>query len=491
MRAESERRRERLDTLAIILLVLLCTAYTFPRWADWNQNSRFDLTFAMVEEGSLTIDCCVENTGDYALFEGHTYTDKAPGLSFAAVPAYVLWKAIGAVGLDAAANRMASGAAVQGTLRPGGSGLRADKMRFATALTFATLVTVALPAALASGLMFHFLAAFSTQRGYRIAVTFAYALATSAFAYSNAFYAHQFVAALLFTAFVLLFTLTAGRLVAARLTAVGLLLGLALISEYPAVLIAGVLIGYALFRLHSETRVDLKQSAWLALGMLPPLLAAAAYHLAIFHTPWPVAYRYSALWQARHSVGFISISTPQLEALWGITFSPFRGLFFMSPVLLLSLWGGWYLWQQRAHRPALLVSAAAVTAFLAFNSASVMWWGGFAVGPRYLLPAIPFLAWPLVGFLARHGSTTWGRGLFTALALVSIAITWSLTLAGQQFPEDSHRFPLLEYSWPLLQQGNVARNAGTVLGFSGWASLALLALAVALVVTGWLRVTRR
>jgi hypothetical protein len=484
------RRREGIDLFGIVALVLLCTTYTFPRWADWNQNSRFDLTRAMVDHGTLSIDCCVDNTGDYAEFEGHTYSDKAPGLAFIAVPPYALWNIISRYGLGAAANRLAQGNAVQGTLRAGGTGIRDDKMAVATALTVATFFSVAVPAALCGALLFHFLGRFSAQRWMRIAVALTYALTTIAFSYSNAFYAHQLVAALLFAAFVLLFTLDT-RVLRLRCAGVGLLLGLALISEYPTVLIVVVLLVYAAYQVGRDPRRAPTALGWIAVGMLPPVLGAAAYHLVIFHTPWPVAYRYSALWQERHTVGFISITVPHLDALWGITFSAYRGLFFVSPVLLLSLWGFWELWRQRVHRPEVMASLAAAVSFLAFNSASVMWWGGFAVGPRYLIPMLPFLAWPLVGFLARHATAPWRVGLFGFLALVSLIMTWSLSLAGQHFPEDTHRFPLIDYAWPHLLQGNLARNVGTLLGLSGLMSLAPLAAACAALGTTWWALTRR
>jgi hypothetical protein len=530
------RRRERLDALGVIAVVLLCTTYTFPRWADWNQNSRFDLTRAIVDEGTLSIDCCVANTGDYALFEGRAYSDKAPGLSVLAVAPYVLWNTISRYGLGAAANRLAHSDAVQGTLRAGGTGIRDDKMAVATALIVATFFTVALPAALASALLFHFLATFTADRGSRIAVALTYALATIAYPYSNAFYAHQLVAALLFAAFVSLFTLPRARHIALRLVAIGFLLGLALVSEYPTALIVAVLLVYAAYQMrrgsmltpasnpgplrHSRAGGNPSESTagvfqmdprlrgddgtrswsakpvtttlgWIAAGMLPPLLGAAAYHLAIFHTPWPVAYRYSALWQERHAVGFISITYPHLGALWGITFSPYRGLFAISPVLLLSLWGLWDLWQRRAQRAAVAVSTAAVTSFLAFNSASAMWWGGFAVGPRYLMPMLPFLAWPLIAFLDRSATTRWHGWLFGVLAVASLLITWSLSLAGQHFPEDTHLFPLLDYAVPQLWQGNLARNVGTLLGLSGWLSLAPLVIACSALGGTWWALTRR
>lgn len=78
----------RRDGLTIFLILLACYAYFLPRWADWNQNSRFDLVRAIVEKGTLAIDDYAANMGDHATINGHIYSDKAPGLSFAAVPIY-------------------------------------------------------------------------------------------------------------------------------------------------------------------------------------------------------------------------------------------------------------------------------------------------------------------------------------------------------------------------------------------------------------------
>jgi hypothetical protein len=81
---------ERRVTLLIFITLALAYAFVFPRWLDWNANARFDLSAAIVEQGTLTIDAYGQNTGDYALFNGHRYIDKAPGLSFVGVPVYFL-----------------------------------------------------------------------------------------------------------------------------------------------------------------------------------------------------------------------------------------------------------------------------------------------------------------------------------------------------------------------------------------------------------------
>ncbi len=77
----------RRQPLLIAVILLLCYMYVLPRWADWSQNSRLDLVMALVEQRSVIIDDYVANTGDYAFYRGHAYSDKAPGPVFLALPA--------------------------------------------------------------------------------------------------------------------------------------------------------------------------------------------------------------------------------------------------------------------------------------------------------------------------------------------------------------------------------------------------------------------
>jgi hypothetical protein len=78
------RRRPQLP---LFLLVFGVYAY-FYQAGGWNQNSRFDLTRAIVEHHTIAIDAFADNTGDKAQREGHWFSDKAPGLSLLAVPPY-------------------------------------------------------------------------------------------------------------------------------------------------------------------------------------------------------------------------------------------------------------------------------------------------------------------------------------------------------------------------------------------------------------------
>jgi branched-subunit amino acid ABC-type transport system permease component len=63
------------------------------------------------------------------------------------------------------------------------------------------------------------------------------------------------------------------------------------------------------------------------------------------------------------------------------------------------------------------------------------------------------------------------RVLSTVLFAWSLIATWGLTLAGQAFPPDTLRNPLVEYAWPNWQMGNIARNLGMFLHLTSAASL--------------------
>src|SRR5216117_1030718 len=81
MEPASSRRR----AIILALTIFVSFAY-FYEGGGWNQNTRFDLVRAIVENGTVRIDLYHENTGDKAHVGTHFYMDKAPGASLAAVP---------------------------------------------------------------------------------------------------------------------------------------------------------------------------------------------------------------------------------------------------------------------------------------------------------------------------------------------------------------------------------------------------------------------
>ena len=444
--------RESRLTALLFLTLLVCCVYFLPRWADPNQNSRLDMVIAVVEDGTFQIDEYVANTVDYAKVGDHYYSDKAPGAAFLGIPVYAALKLLLDQPLPASLlTRLAHNPALQATLREGGSGLLTSKIRFAIAQVALTFAASALPTALLGALLYRLLARFTARPRPRIAAVLGYGLLTPAFTYAGAFYGHQLSAACLFAAFYLLFTAppVAG---VRRLLAVGFLLGYSVVTEYPSALIVGILFLYALHRLADKRRI-----LWV---ILPGALVAAGwmtYNTALFGGPLALGYGYSELWQEQHHTGFMSLTLPHLDALWGITFGSFRGLFFISPVLLLAVPGFYRFARRQAWRAEFLVCLWAGLSFLLFNGSSVMWQGGYAVGPRYLVPMLPFLALPLALFAEGWGRHGWTRVLIIALSVWSFLVVWAETIGGQQFP-DYTRNPLFRYSLPRLLAGDIARK---------------------------------
>ena len=467
------------QSVVLFVAILVCCAYFFPRWADWNQNSRFDLVIAMVDDHSLTIDKYVANTGDYAYFDGHYYSDKAPGMAFFGAPIYAAFRAL-VPATVAARLAVTHNPALGATLRTPGAEPEPESAYFFLALALTTFLVVAVPSAALGVVFLRMAGLFGLTRRQSLAATVLYALATIAFPYANAFIGHQTSAVLLFAAFALLFAIRRAALSRLWIVAAGFLLGLAAITEYPTVLIGAVVGLYALLTLARPRDTLIR----LAVGAAPALLMLAAYDYATFGTLLPVGYAYSPLWADVHRVGFLSLTYPRPDALWGITFSAHRGLFFLSPFLLFAVPGYFRLWQKRDRRAEFWVLLLAPLSFFFFNASSAMWDGGFAVGPRYLVPSLPFLA-----IAAGIGiSRAWSRSLLRPI--VALTVAWSLlavsaeTIAGQSFPDYTAN-PLFDLSLPTLAAGDIARNVGMVFGLAGFASLAplilLLAIALSLV----------
>jgi hypothetical protein len=486
MKRISSHRNE----ILLFLALLVSFTYFFPRWADPNQNSRLNMVFAVVEDGTFQIDRFVENTVDYAEYNGHYYSDKAPGMAFLGIPVYKVMKTfLDLPWMDGLMIRLSNSSAFQSTLREGGSGIYAEKVKFALAQVVLSFLLSALPTALSGVLIYSASKRITPDAGPRAAAVIGYALLTPVFAYANAFYGHMLAAALLFGAFYIAWT---GRkpLSLISLAAIGALLAYAFVTEYPSFLVAGIIVIYSLYQLYRTK--TLTRAVWM---VIPAALIGAGwlwYNNSVFGGPLKLGYSGSTLWEAQHSTGFMSLTWPHWEAAWGMSFGVFRGLFVLSPLLLLAV-PGFVLWfRSKKLRAEAWVSLLSVLVFLLFNASSIMWWGGFSIGPRYLLPALPFAALGLVFVFAAWGRLLWMKMLAGLTFAWSAAATWGMSLAGQAFPPDTIRNPYTGYLLPNWLEGNLARSFGTILGLQGLSSLApLLLVLAALALIGWLYGRRR
>jgi hypothetical protein len=483
MKNNSWINQDRLNQTLLVFVLLISFLYFLPRWADQNTNSRMDMIVAVVENGTFQIDPYVQNTVDFARVGAHYYSDKPPGAALLGIPVYaVLRLALKSPFLGPLVTHLSANPAFQATLNASGTGISEDKVRIAISQVAVTYLVATLPTLLLALLLYRLLRQMKVQPGVSLFTVMAYGLLTPAFAYANNFYSHQLSAALLFAAFYLSFN-RQKIAQAGKLLLIGFLIGYAVISEYQVVLIAGILFLYTFYQLF-------RSGNWLKIGwvLLTGLIIMAGwmvYNTLIFGGPFNLSYAYSADWTAQHQTGFMSLTYPHLDALWGMTFSLFRGLFLLSPLLLLAFPGLIIWWKNKAFRTELVVVLAIILAMGLFNSSSVMWWGGFAIGPRYFLPAVPFMTLPLGVFLSQNLKKIWASILTAVLAALSLVSTWGLTLAGQSFPPDTIFDPYTAYMIPNWQSGNIARNLGTLLGFHGVSSLVPLAITLLLAALAW------
>jgi hypothetical protein len=115
-----------------------------------------------------------------------------------------------------------------------------------------------------------------------------------------------------------------------------------------------------------------------------------------------------------NTFGYGAFVSP-FRGLYGLIFGAGKGVLFFMPVLVLSsLLSKSFL---RENRMLFWMVASAVIFRVLFIAARSDWHGGFCLGPRYLVMAIPFFLIPLAFWLKTHEQTGFARA-FGAISLV-------------------------------------------------------------------------
>jgi hypothetical protein len=428
-------------------------------------------TRAIVDFGELDLNRAMRiygAIGDLSVVGGRFYPSKAPLMSFAAVPVYAVLRAFN-----------------------GGTPGSVPEIP----LVFWSRLILTVAPTLAMLVLLQRLLATYVPAEIADAVTLVYALGTLAFSYSLLFMSHQTTAVLLFAAFFVVWRARNGpahREV--RLVGAGTLAALAVAAEYTSALCAGLLVGYVVLLSAPRTarRVLLDGGAFAA-GALPVLGLLMLYHARVFGGPLETGYRHLAdvAYQPWHQGGFLGIKLPEGRALVLSFFSPLRGLFALSPVLLAGAAGLPLLW-SRGAADAQLRALAVFTSLLAAGylyftaSFSYASWG-WTTGPRHLTGLVPFLMLPLALVIARSRGRQSGA-IVAGLALASILVTGALTSINY-IPDDvSDAFFGLFI--PLTTRNDVVPSVLNILGlvnpWGGWISLALILAGATFVV--WLLV---
>lgn len=462
---EREGMMSELRGLRVLLAAyLFVSAAYFMPGASWHPVSRFALTRAIVELHSFEITRFADSTGDRAQVGDRFFSDKAPIPSLLAVPAYAVFYAVAKQ-----RHRLPAFEAL------GPPDMRAERVRvspaFRTGLYVCSLSTSGLAGALLGVALFELLRRRVRPRA-AVAGSIATVLGTPLFVYSTSFFGHTIAAAFLLGAFAL--TVTGPRaLVPKRVALSGAFLALAIGTEYLCVVPAAILAVYVVARARAAER--LRGAAWLALGALPPVAIVAAYHQICFGAPWRTGYSFVTLpvFARGHAQGLLGLSYPKLGAVFGLLLGRARGLFYLAPVTgvgVVALALGWY----RARDKELAVAGAAFLALLLANASYYMWDGGWATGPRHLVPAVAFIG---LGIGLAFDAPRWRVAAF----LTACASTWVMVMtAAVALEAPTHGDAIFGYLVPALEAGKIARisgasNLGLQLGLPrAWSALPAL-----------------
>lgn len=460
--------------IVLFALVWFSCAW-FGSWElNANNATRLFAAVSLVEDGDATIDEFAPLTIDKAMFGGHVYLDKPPGMTLMALPA--VWLADAVTGERSAQ----FGAAPAG---PGFERFLRLRTRLAAASGPAVLT------ALAAVMLFDMALGLTGSASAGLFAALGYALGTPVWGWSTTLLGHAVVADCYAIALWAIWrgTRDAEGGIGYALVA-GASLGWAVVVEHQAVLAGAVIAGWAAWR--AWNRAD----RWRLIGVavaagIAAIVPLGVYNVLAFGTPFRVGYSGVVGWEGMQQ-GLFGLGVPRLRVLQSILFSFRLGLIWVAPVLVLTPLGLWFWLRDRRMRDVAVMAALSALVVLLVNAAYVYWDGGNTTGPRFAIPAVAPLALGLAAEWMRSGS----RGERTAMALVlalSIAINAAIASADI-FAPPLTAFPV----WQWVIAGNFANGyLRTVpsewFGWSAWAGFCWWAV-LALPAIGWLawRVSR-
>ncbi len=403
----------RRNTGLFFLLVLLLSSWHIDHGRNDSTVSRAAMVAAIVEEGTLRIDRFQELTGDKSLINGHYYSDKAPLPALLIVPVY--WSIVHTGLYDPTGRALLDGP----LLMLGGF--------FAGSLPFALLATLAWRRS----------ASLITLRR-PAAITAAAFIGSFLFGYTGNFNAHLLAACFL--------VLALAAWEKEHMSLCGTFSAAAVSCEYPLLLFP-VYWSVLLATTQGTFRSRVERIARFVFGGLPMLLLLLWHNASITGDPLSLGYQHEANYTfMRDGFGF---SWPQWEALRGLTFSSYRGVFFYAPVMIALT----FVWL--ANRPtmsALLLSPVIVPSvlLLLLISSYAMWWGGWSFGPRHLIGMAAALLYRGLPLLVGHRI---GRVLFVPTALFGLLLSvGAVCTVGSTFPTET-REPLSDRLLPAVLLG--------------------------------------
>ena len=406
----------------------------------WAQLAHFAQVRALAD-GRASIDPWHWQTKDKAWVDGHFYSVKAPGLPLLTLPEYLALDAVGAWSASRDAAERASEANHPRWTPPGPSYPYALQYGFdpertmrveaqiedETPMVWAlTLLGAVIPAVLL--LLLVRWAAERIEPGYGTAAAITLGLGTILMTFAAEYFSHVASAALGFAAFAILFRERQGSPRLMAVAGAGLVAGFAVTFEYPLGLLGVILFAYALARSTPRVPRAVAYGAGAVIGAAPAL----AFNAWALGSPFDFAYSSAVAVQgfSGHAVlglndpGFFGIGVPRPDAVFELLVAS-RGVLTLTPVLVAALIGAFLMRQGRWRAEANVIVAVAAVYFL-YNSGYWLPFGGGTPGPRFMIPALPFVALGLAVAYRRMPAFTLAMAIPSAIFMLAGSMTYPL-----------------------------------------------------------------
>ncbi|MEK7581471.1 MAG: hypothetical protein AAB512_04250 [Patescibacteria group bacterium] len=369
-----------------------------------NSNSRYALTEAIVERGTLFLDDSLAkfSAPDIVHHNGKYFSIFTPGVSFVGVPFYALGKIFGMPQLFSYSMNALFGL-----------------INMFLVVWLARKFGASFYASLISGFLFLF--------------------ATNSLAYALTFTQHQ-----LSTTLILLALINAiGKRTFINNMLIGLIFSAGLLVDIPNVLMMTPIMIYVFVK-HFQSNPEQNKSANfpLRLIVLSGIIIGIVPLFALFGWyNYQTTSSYTKIGQfigrANYPADELEVPTPknpnrillpydtrkQLNGLYILLLSNERGWLFYSPVILVGIIGLYIAYQDQQKRRLAVLSTSVVLITIISYSMFGDPWGGWSFGPRYLIPAAAILSSAIGVAVAKYKNNILFVSIFILLAAYSLAIS--------------------------------------------------------------------
>jgi hypothetical protein len=419
--------------LGVVALFLLAAFPYFEQVRNANEVPRLIQAMSMVDEGQWAIDGPsrrgIPLGPDIARSpDGHLYPNKPPGASVVGAAAYSLAKL----------------------------GDEPPTLRELTwwARLLAGVIPVLIIVVVAWGWLRRFYAGSICA-----AAILLWVFGTPIFSYARLFYGHALAACLLYVGVVLIERASAERRPGEL--AIGSTLAAAAITVEYGAAFAGIpiaaMLAWPVLGPHRNTTARLaagKQAAIALLSAAVPVVFLAAYQRAAFGSALATGYHHAADpgFAELHGQGLLGLGLPSWDNVATHLLALDTGLLVWSPLVIPAVLGLYRLARTAEPHARAARLQLAIFVVIVLMGLGLSFEGGWRIGPRYLVVALPMLIVGLAEFMQRWRDDPRAVLNAGAIGLLAFVAIWSLLANG-----------LAATLWPHLDPTNINEPFGAVL----------------------------